>query len=212
MAFGFRVVEPHHDGTPHWHCLLFINPEHQRDFLTLLAYHFTATNRAELKMPNSAQLDALAELPIRNKFPRIKWLLNVEDPTVVKAINPRVNWKVIDPTKGSATGYIAKYIAKNIDGHKVGMDYEAGPRRPHHHRRGGLGQLLAHPSVSADRRPRRERVARAAPPGDEVIEWDCIIEAARTAADNNRWGDFIDAMGGIDLPRKEHLIRLQAPR
>lgn len=44
--------------------------------------------------------------------------------------------------------------------------------------------------------------------GDEVIEWDCILEAARTAADNNRWGDFIDAMGGIDLPRKEHLIRL----
>lgn len=209
MAFGFRVVEPHHDGTPHWHCLLFINPEHQRDFLTLLAYHFTATERAELKMPNGDQLDALAEMKIRNKMPRIKWLLDVSSPAVVKAINPRVNWKEIDPTKGSATGYIAKYIAKNIDGHKVGMDYEA--EAPVDHTTIAVAawascwrirqfQQIGGPAVSVWRELRRL--------GDEVIEWDCILEAARTAADNNRWGDFIDAMGGIDLPRKEHLIRL----
>lgn len=209
MTFGFRVVEPHHDGTPHWHCLLFLNPEHKRDFLTLLAYHFTAAERSELKMPNGDLLDALSELNIRNKFPRIKWLLNVEDPTVVKAINPRVNWKVIDPTKGSATGYIAKYIAKNIDGHKVGMDYEA--EAPVDHTTIAVAawascwrirqfQQIGGPAVSVWRELRRL--------GDEVIEWDCILEAARTAADNNRWGDFIDAMGGIDLPRKEHLIRL----
>lgn len=209
MAFGFRVVEPHHDGTPHWHCLLFINPEHQRDFLTLLAYHFTDTERAELKMPNGDQLDALAELKIRNKIPRIKWLLDVNSPAVVKAINPRVNWKEIDPTKGSATGYIAKYIAKNIDGHKVGMDYEA--EAPVDHTTIAVAawascwrirqfQQIGGPAVSVWRELRRL--------GDEVIEWDCILEAARTAADNNRWGDFIDAMGGIDLPRKQHLIRL----
>lgn len=209
MTFGFRVVEPHHDGTPHWHCLLFINPEHQRDFLTLLAYYFTAAERVELKMPNGDQLDALAELKIRNKFPRIKWLLNVEDPAVVKAINPRVNWKLIDESEGSATGYIAKYIAKNIDGHKVGMDYEA--EAPVDHTTIAVAawascwrirqfQQIGGPAVSVWRELRRL--------GDEVIEWDCILEAARTAADNNRWGDFIDAMGGIDLPRKEHLIRL----
>ncbi|WP_434663838.1 replication endonuclease [Aeromonas sp. NJAU223] len=209
MAFGFRVVEPHHDGTPHWHCLLFINPEHQRDFLTLLAYHFTATERAELKMPNGDQLDALAEMKIRNKMPRIKWLLDVSSPAVVKAINPRVNWKEIDPTKGSATGYIAKYIAKNIDGHKVGMDYEA--EAPVDHTTIAVAawascwrirqfQQIGGPAVSVWRELRRL--------GDEVIEWDCILEAARYAADNKMWGRFIEVMGGIETPRKDHLIKL----
>ncbi|WFC12693.1 replication endonuclease [Aeromonas salmonicida] len=208
-AFGFRVVEPHHDATPHWHCLLFINPEHQHVFLTLLAFHFTAAERDELKMPNGAELNALAESRIRNKLPHIKSLLDITDKQTIKAINPRVNWKEIDPTKGSATGYIAKYIAKNIDGHAVGMDYEA--EAPVDHTTIAVAawascwrirqfQQIGGPAVSVWRELRRL--------GDEVIEWDCVLEAARHAADNNRWGDFINAMGGIDAPRKEHLIRL----
>lgn len=31
--YGFRVAEPHHDGCPHWHLLLFVPPE-QKDTLT----------------------------------------------------------------------------------------------------------------------------------------------------------------------------------
>ncbi|MFG0835476.1 replication endonuclease [Aeromonas bivalvium] len=209
MAFGFRVVEPHHDGTPHWHCLLFINPAHQQVFLTLLAFHFTAAERSELKMPNGCELDALAKSRIRNKLPHIKSLLDITDKQTIKALNPRVNWKEIDPTKGSATGYIAKYIAKNIDGHKVGLDYEA--EAPVDHTTIAVAawascwrirqfQQIGGPAVSVWRELRRL--------GDEVIEWDCILEAARHAADNNRWSDFINAMGGIEAPRKEHLIRL----
>ncbi|MND72665.1 Bacteriophage replication protein GPA [compost metagenome] len=207
--FGFRVVEPHHDATPHWHCLLFINPAHERILLTQLAYHFTAVDRAELKLPHGEKLDELARTAKRNKGEDVFDLLDITDKDTIKALNPRVNWKVIDPTKGSATGYIAKYIAKNIDGHKVGMDYEA--EAPVDHTTIAVAawascwrirqfQQIGGPAVSVWRELRRL--------GDDVIEWDCVLELARHAARNARWGDFINAMGGIDAPRKEHLIHL----
>ena len=34
--FGLRVVEPHHDGTPHWHLLVFVKPDHEAALLKIL--------------------------------------------------------------------------------------------------------------------------------------------------------------------------------
>ncbi|HUX89122.1 MAG TPA: replication endonuclease [Gallionellaceae bacterium] len=88
--FGVRIVEPHHDGTPHWHMLVFVKPEHQE-----------------------ALTNTLREYALR------------DSPEEPGAQERRFIVKQIDPNKGSAAGYVAKYIAKNIDGFAVGDDYEA---------------------------------------------------------------------------------------
>ncbi len=87
--FGLRVVEPHHDSTPHWHMLVFVNPDHTEALITTLRAY------------------ALAESP--------------DEPG---AQDRRFTVTRIDPAKGTAAGYVAKYIAKNVDGEHVGTDYE----------------------------------------------------------------------------------------
>ncbi|CAN0621082.1 Replication protein [Burkholderia multivorans] len=81
--FGIRVVEPHHDGTPHWHGLVFSSQ----------------IERFNAIMRKHALKDSGDERGAQER---------------------RVKFEKIDGAKGSAVGYVAKYISKNIDGHKVG--------------------------------------------------------------------------------------------
>ncbi|PTT44897.1 replication endonuclease [Aeromonas sp. HMWF016] len=208
-TYGFRIAEPHHDATPHWHALFFVEPEQQQEFLTLLTFYFTQRDRHELGMPNTETLDYLNHNRIRNKAAKALALININDRATIKAIKPRVAWEIIDESKGSATGYIAKYVAKNIDGHRVGWDEEAeeavetsttGVAAWASRHRIRQFQQVGGPSVTVWRELRRLR--------DQVVEWDEILETARAAVNGSRWGDFIKAMGGIMLPRAEHLIKL----
>lgn len=38
-CYGFRVAEPHHDGTPHWHLLLFVRPD-QHEAMQQIIRHY----------------------------------------------------------------------------------------------------------------------------------------------------------------------------
>lgn len=91
--YGVRIAEPNHDGTPHWHAIIFFP--------------------AEVGGVDSAE--KLAELLARY------FLLN-DSPDERGAAAHRVTVKAIDWSKGSAAGYVAKYISKNIDGHAVEKD------------------------------------------------------------------------------------------
>lgn len=85
--YGFRIAEPNHDGTPHWHLLVFHKANGLEEIKqTILHYALADSNHEQ------------------------------------GASKHRVDFKPIDWSRGSAAGYIAKYVAKNIDGYKVGKD------------------------------------------------------------------------------------------
>lgn len=85
--YGFRIAEPNHDGTPHWHLLIF----HGHGAFTGL--RDTVRRYALQDSPDERGADV-----------------------------HRVDFKPIDWKRGSAAGYIAKYVAKNIDGYRVEKD------------------------------------------------------------------------------------------
>ncbi len=90
--YGFRIAEPQHDATPHWHMLFFCEPEH---------------------------VEIVKEIFLRYAL--------ADSPDEPGAREHRCDFKAIDWSKGSAAGYIAKYVAKNIDGHGVGADLNGKP-------------------------------------------------------------------------------------
>lgn len=92
--YGFRIAEPNHDGTPHWHVLVFFG--------------------------------RWAGDSLRAAYPRICAVVRkhaLQDSGDERgAKKHRVDFERIDWNKGSASAYIAKYVAKNIDGHRVEQD------------------------------------------------------------------------------------------
>jgi hypothetical protein len=98
--FGVRVAEPHHDGTPHWHLLLWLTPENVAHARNVFIEYAIEDDTAELLPKKTKTREYVGPLDYR----------------------PRCDVKIIDPEKGTATGYIAKYISKNIDGFAMDQD------------------------------------------------------------------------------------------
>ncbi|AYM04243.1 replication endonuclease (plasmid) [Levilactobacillus brevis] len=180
-AFGFRVVEPHHDGTPHWHMLLFFAGGDIEPAWEIFKQEATKADAHEVEEDGS----------------------------------PRVDREDIDPER-SATGYIAKYISKNIDAHAVELDEEAG-------RTGSDGALRARAwasmwgvrqfqqigaiSVTVWRELRRRGDFAAG--GIDGLGDVPLFEEIREAADSADWRRFVELMGGPQCKRKEQAIRPQ---
>lgn len=181
QPYGFRIAEPHHDGCPHWHLLLFLDP-----WL-------------------SAGRSAVARL--RAVFRR--YALR-EDGAEQGARKNRVKFVAIDPARGSAAGYVAKYVAKNIDGYQVQADLygndavTASSRVDAWASQWGVRQFqqIGGPPVGVWRELRRT----------EAEGLSETVEAARIAADVGDWARYVEVMGGPLVSRRDLPVRLAMTR
>jgi hypothetical protein len=179
--YGFRVAEPHHDGCPHWHILLFMPRDYE--------YLVTETIQ-EYALKEDGDETGAQEARFTAK-------------RIVKQIVTKDGIK-----KVSATGYIAKYIAKNI-GFDIGMDSEdssqttdkVSDRVRAWASTWGIRQFqqLGGAPVSVWRELRRLK--------DKEIEHD-VIRQARDCCINNDWAGFLVVMGGTEVKRLERELQL----
>ncbi|EOD9911721.1 replication endonuclease [Klebsiella pneumoniae] len=184
--FGIRVAEPHHDGTPHWHMLMFMLPEDVERVRLVIRDYAWEEDRHELRSD--------------------------------KGKKARFHAEAIDPEKGSATGYVAKYISKNIDGYA--LDGETDDES---------GELLKEtaPAVSAWAARwhiRQFQFIGGAPVtvyrelrrlADTETAHGLSVEfaAVHDAADAGDWAGYVNAQGGPFVRRDDLQVRtLYEPR
>lgn len=150
-CYGFRVVEPHADGCPHWHQLLFFAVENIGKVKAIFK-HYSLRTDAEEKGAAEYRLKIVS----------------------------------IDKGKGSAAGYIAKYISKSIDGAHIDDDllgnagFDAAERICAWASTWGIRQFqqIGGGSVTVWRELRRLDSAEG------------ITEQARCAADSSNWAAY----------------------
>lgn len=129
--FGVRVAEPHQDGTPHWHMMLFAPKGDLKAICRCIRWYFCKENKAELlaRFKNRKKLRKLYRKARQHwGYQKSKGIKASEPRKFHYPFQPRFDAEYIDPSKGSASAYIAKYISKNINGFEVAdlIDTETG--------------------------------------------------------------------------------------
>lgn len=185
--YGFRIAEPNHDGTPHWHFLVFF--------------------------PESAEQD------IREV---VRGYALADSPNEKGAAEHRVDFKKMEAGKGTAAGYIAKYVAKNIDGCGVekdlfGNDAMTASRRVEAWAATwGIRQFqqVGGPPVTVWRELRRVKELPEDAPEHLRVAHSAVNKVAQIEGGDKRvsWARYCKAQGGVFCGRRYEIKLAQEPQ
>lgn len=203
--YGFRIAEPNHDGTPHWHMLLFVQPV-----------------RSFFNRPRMRHWDAGCMLGAK----LARYFLFNDSRNERGARDSRIDFERIDWTKGSAAGYVAKYVSKNIDGYKVEKDLHGNDCMTASKRVDAWAstwrirqfQQVGGPPVTTWRELRRlhpENMSAAVAVSEGLRAVNQATQQKQAQSEEverytaaNGWGDYVRLQGGPRVPRRMLNLRV----
>ncbi len=212
QVYGFRVAEPHHDGCPHWHMLLWFADDEQA------ARALATFGEKWLSDGGAAHGYAVPD-------ERVMVFAAGEGAGHERgALKNRVNIKRMKA--GGAAGYVAKYIAKSIGHFDVGTQldtidgdtWELDTREAKGWQRvdawaatWGIRQFqsIGQPSVTVWRELRRvtkDQIETARVSGEAVAckAWHAVQKIGDIGAD---WCRYMQHMGGAAIKRSQQAMK-----
>ena len=190
--YGIRTVEPHHDGTVHWHMMVFAHPEeidtivsHTRDIAIQEDRHELGndiTPRFKVEYVDGSKGTPTSYIAT--------YIGKNLDSRAVDGIDPKTGKPRVDHETGKS---MAESVERAI-----------GWARLHRVRQ---FQFFGIPSRQVWRELRRlaSQMARN-PEGPQRLK-DDAMDAVLAAADAGCFATYIEKQGGVLVPRKDYLIR-----
>ncbi|ATY81105.1 replication endonuclease [Aeromonas veronii] len=185
--YGFRFAEPHHDGTPHWHAVLFMTLEDIKTYIKICRHYMLADTGTE---PGARQ----------HRFK-------------VVFIDPRKGDAVAYCSKYVAKNIDGYAVGADHEAGKRAKSIETAARVDAWKSDNRIRQFqqLGGPSVQAWR---ELRTVRAPFEQDDQMLQDLTpeqhfaLENVRLAANAGDWEAFCCAMGGVQVRRNDQTVRV----
>lgn len=193
--YGVRVAEPHHDGTVHWHVMVFCRPEDQDAITNILQEFAIREDRAELGSDITPRFKA--EHITKEKGSPLSYIAayigkNIDGSKMQKA-DPKTGEPPVDHESGKSIADTVEHAIAWASLHRVRQF-----------------QFFGIPSRQAYRELRRlacqlERQGKDGKKQQRLT--DKAMDDVMSAADAGCIATYITTQGGILRPRNEHIVR-----
>ncbi|EAO0384395.1 replication endonuclease [Salmonella enterica] len=190
--YGVRVAEPHHDGTVHWHMMIFVRPEERETIISEMEKIAIREDREELGDDITPRFKQ--ELITEEKGTPTGYIATYIgknlDKGAVKGNDPKTGKPLIDDESGLT-------MAESVE-RAVGWAGLHGVRQ---------FQFFGIPSRQVWRELRRLACQMERNPDGPQKLKDPAMDNVLVAADMGCFASYIMKQGGVLVPRKDYVIR-----